>query len=155
MTRGDAADAMIPRMSKPTADAGVTRTLLVLGARNLGGHLVDRFGADGWKTAAVARSEDTLAAVRERGAVAIQADATEPKQLAQALAAARAELGALDVVVNAMSVAVPDPGEPWGGGPLADAELPTWERWSAAISRMAFVFLSEGARRSAQEAVEP
>jgi NAD(P)-dependent dehydrogenase (short-subunit alcohol dehydrogenase family) len=45
-----------------------------------------------------------------------------------------------------MSVAVPQPGEPWGGGPLAGAELATWERWSAAISRMAFVFLSEGAR---------
>jgi NAD(P)-dependent dehydrogenase (short-subunit alcohol dehydrogenase family) len=124
----------------------VSRTLVVLGARNLGGHLLERFGADGWKTAAVARSDDTLAAIRDRGALALQADATDPVQLAQALAGARAGLGSLDVVVNAMSVAVPEPGEPWGGGPLADADLATWERWSAAISRMAFVFLAEGAR---------
>jgi len=121
-------------------------TLVVLGARNLGGHLLERFGAEGWKTAAVARSDDTLAAIRAHGAVALRADGTDPAQLAQALADARAELGTLDVVVNAMSVAVPEPGEPWGGGPLADAGLATWERWSAAISRMAFVFLSEGAR---------
>jgi NAD(P)-dependent dehydrogenase (short-subunit alcohol dehydrogenase family) len=120
--------------------------MVVLGARNLGGHLIERFGADGWKTAAVARSQETLSAIRDRGALALQADATDPPQLARALADARAELGALDVVVNAMSVTVPEPGEPWGGGPLADADVTAWERWTAAISRMAFVFLSEGAR---------
>jgi hypothetical protein len=108
--------------------------LVVLGARNLGGAVVDRFLADGWRAAAVARSEETLAAVRGRGALALEADATEPSALASALARAREELGGLDVIVNALSVAAPASGEPWGGGPLADTSLEQWGRWAAAIS---------------------
>ena len=49
----------------------MTGTILVLGARNLGGAILDHFLAQGWNGAAVARSDDTLAAVRDRGALAI------------------------------------------------------------------------------------
>jgi NAD(P)-dependent dehydrogenase (short-subunit alcohol dehydrogenase family) len=120
--------------------------LVVLGARSLGGAILDRYVADGWQTAAIAQSEETLGMVRDRGALALQADALDPEQLAAALAQAREQLGSVDLVVNALSVAAPVAGEPWGGGPVADATLDGWERWTAAISRMAFVFLSEGAR---------
>ena len=61
-------------------------TAVVLGARNLGGALLDQLLGSGWSAAAVARSEDTLAAVRERGALAIEADAADPASLAAALA---------------------------------------------------------------------
>jgi len=120
--------------------------VVVLGARNLGGAIIDRFALSGWATAGVARSDETIAAIAARGAHAIRADALDPAQLAAALAEARSTLGGLDAIVNAMSVAAPVAGEPWGGGPTVDASPDAWERWTAAISRMAFVFLREGAR---------
>jgi NAD(P)-dependent dehydrogenase (short-subunit alcohol dehydrogenase family) len=120
--------------------------IVVLGARNLGGAILDRFLEDGWSAAAVAQSEDTLAAIRERGATAQQADITVPEQLERALANAAAELGGLDAIVNAVSVARPQPGEPFGGGPIADATLDGFERWGSAVARLGFVFLSVGAR---------
>ena len=67
--------------------------ILVLGARNLGGAILDHFLAHGWTGAAVARSEDTLARVRERGAMALEADASDPAQLDDAMARTRDELG--------------------------------------------------------------
>src|SRR5256885_2125381 len=48
-------------------------TATVLGARNLGGAIVDHLLAEGWAAAAVAQSEDTLERVREAGAQATQA----------------------------------------------------------------------------------
>jgi NAD(P)-dependent dehydrogenase (short-subunit alcohol dehydrogenase family) len=120
--------------------------LLVFGARNLGGAIVDRFVADGRPAAAVARSEDTLERVRARGAVAIAADATSPAEVAAALARARDELGALDVVVNAVGADRRRSDRPFGGGPLADADLEDFEDWTVAVPRQAFVFLSESIR---------
>ena len=38
----------------------MAKTVVVLGARNLGGAIVERFVALGWNAAAVARSEETL-----------------------------------------------------------------------------------------------
>jgi len=122
------------------------RGLLVFGARNLGGAIVDRFVADGWAAAAVARSEDTLERVRARGALAIAADATSPAEVAAALARARDELGALDVVVNAVSGDRRRSDRPFGGGPLADTDLEDFEDWTVAVPRQAFVFLSESIR---------
>jgi 3-oxoacyl-[acyl-carrier protein] reductase len=119
---------------------------VVLGARNLGGAVLDRLLADGWSAAAVAQGDDTLAAVEKRGAVALRADATDPAALASALAKAAGELGGLDLIVNAVTVARMQPGEAWGGGPIADATLDGFERWCTAVARVGFVFLSEGAR---------
>ena len=56
--------------------------ILVLGARNLGGAILDHFLARGWSGAAVARSPDTLAQVRARGALALEADAADPADAA-------------------------------------------------------------------------
>jgi 3-oxoacyl-[acyl-carrier protein] reductase len=119
--------------------------LVVLGARNLGGAILDRFVADGWQGAAVARSEDTLAAVTERGGLALQADASDPGELDGALTRARDELGGLDLVVNAVSASRAT-GGPFGGGPLAEADLEGFRGWAVAVAEQSFVFLSTGIR---------
>ena len=120
--------------------------VVVLGARNLGGAILDRFLADGHRAAAVAQSADTLSAVRARGALALEADATHPDALAGVLARARDELGSLDVLVNAVSLGRPRPPEPFGGGPLAEGSLDAFRRWGVATAELAYTFLSVGAR---------
>jgi 3-oxoacyl-[acyl-carrier protein] reductase len=120
--------------------------LVVLGARNLGGAILDHFLARDWRGAAVARSADTLTRVRERGALALEADASDPRALADALARAREELGGLDLVVNAVSAARATEGEPFGGGPVADASLEGFRGWAVAVAEQCFVFLSCGVR---------
>jgi NAD(P)-dependent dehydrogenase (short-subunit alcohol dehydrogenase family) len=124
----------------------MTRTAVVLGARNLGGAIVDRLLADGYSVAAVARSDDTLEAVSERGALALRADAADPDALTAALGEAREHFGTLDLVVNAVSAATPSGNGPFGGGPLGDADLAAFDAWTAAVARQAFVFLSTGIR---------
>ena len=121
-------------------------TILTLGARNLGGAILDHFLARGWKAAAVARSDDTLARVRERGALAIPADAADAAELERAMAATREQHGSLDVVVNAVSASRPPQGGPWGGGPIAEGTLEAMRGWTVAVAEQAFAFLSTGAR---------
>jgi NAD(P)-dependent dehydrogenase (short-subunit alcohol dehydrogenase family) len=118
--------------------------IVVLGARNLGGAIVDHFMELGWGAAAVARSADTLERVRERGALALEADASDLESLREALASARRELGSLDAVVNAVSASRPTGAGPFGGGPLADADLAAFHGWTVAVAEQAFVFLSVG-----------
>jgi NAD(P)-dependent dehydrogenase (short-subunit alcohol dehydrogenase family) len=120
---------------------------VVLGARNLGGAIAAHLDERGWQVAAVSRSEGSLEGVRERGLVGITADAADPQSLAGALAEARARFGRLDLVVNAVSAARPGrEGGPFGGGPLAEAELADFRGWTAAVAEQGFVFLSEGIR---------
>jgi NAD(P)-dependent dehydrogenase (short-subunit alcohol dehydrogenase family) len=127
--------------------ASMPRTMLTLGARNLGGAILDHFLAQGWNGAAVARSDDTLAAVRDRGALAIAADASDPGELERAMAQTRAEHGSLDLVVNAVTASRPPAsGGPWGGGPVADATMDGVRGWTVAVAEQAFAFLSTGAR---------
>ena len=57
----------------------VPQTVVVLGARSLGGAIIDHFLALGWNAAGVARSEETLDGVRNAGPLALQADARVPK----------------------------------------------------------------------------
>jgi NAD(P)-dependent dehydrogenase (short-subunit alcohol dehydrogenase family) len=122
-------------------------TILALGARNLGGVILDHFIARGWRAAAVARSADTLAQVRDRGALAIEADASEPADLERAIAATREEHGSVDLIVNAVSASRPPrSGGPWGGGPIADGTMDGVRSWTVAVAEQAFAFLSTGAR---------
>jgi NADP-dependent 3-hydroxy acid dehydrogenase YdfG len=93
----------------------------------------------------VARREDTLAKVKDRGALALRADAADPRSLAGALKTAREELGSLDAVVNAVSASRPPTAGPFGGGNLADADLEAFKGWTVAVAEQAFVFLSVGA----------
>jgi NAD(P)-dependent dehydrogenase (short-subunit alcohol dehydrogenase family) len=122
----------------------VTKTVVVLGARNLGGAIIDHFRGLGWNAAGVARSEETLEAVRSRGALALGADAADPDALAGALSAAREQYGSLDAVVNAVSASRPPSSGPFGGGMLADADLAAFQGWTVAVAEQAFVFLSVG-----------
>lgn len=120
--------------------------LVVLGARNLGGAILDRFVADGWQAAAIVRSEETAEAVRARGATGVVADVTSHAALDAALGEARATLGSVDALVNAVSLAPFGPGVTWGGGPLADAPPEAFDAWCAATARLCHSFLSLGAR---------
>lgn len=121
------------------------RGVLVLGARNLGGAVAQRFCADGWAVAAVSRGEDSLAGVRGAGVHGITADAADPDGLRGAIGEARAVLGRLDVIVNAVSASrPPDDGTGFGGGALAEATLAGFEGWTIAPARQCFVFLSAG-----------
>ena len=118
----------------------------MLGARNLGGAILDHLLAAGWSGAAVARSADTLERVRARGALALEADAADPGALRAAMERAREELDGLDLIVNAVSASRPPGSGPFGGGPVADATLEAWRGWGGAVAEQGFVFLSEGAR---------
>ena len=121
----------------------MAKTVVVLGARNLGGAIIDHFIQLGWNAAGVARSEDTLARVRERGALGLAANASDPEALGTALADARGHFGSLDAVVNAVS-ASRAAGGPFGGGELAGADLNAFDAWTVAVAEQAFVFLSAG-----------
>lgn len=123
----------------------MSKTVVVLGARNLGGAIIDHFLGRGWNAAGVARSADTLAQVSERGALAISADASDPDSLRNALGEARAEYGSLDAVVNAVSAFRAPAGGPFGGGEVAHADLDAFRGWTVAVAEQAFVFLSAGA----------
>ena len=124
----------------------MSQSIVVLGVRNLGGAIVDHFLGLGWNAAGVARSEETLDAVRSRGALAVSADASDPDQLAGVFDLARRELGPLDAIVNAVSAARPPGGGPFGGGELAAADVAAFQGWTVAVAEQAFAFLSTGAR---------
>ncbi len=123
----------------------MAKTVVVLGARNLGGAIIDEFLELGWNAAGVARSPETLERVRQRGALALEADAADVNSLSEALRSAKAEFGSLDAVVNAVSAARPTKDGPFGGGVLAEAELEAFHGWTVAVAQQAFAFLSVGA----------
>ena len=128
--------------------------LVVLGARNLGGAILQHHLAAGWQGGAVARSDETLAAVADAGGLALRADASDPGELRAALAEARDRMGALDLIVNAVSAARPPSAGPFGGGPFAEATLDGFRGWTAAVAEQAFVFLSEGVRAGAKTLIQ-
>ena len=93
------------------------RNLLVFGARNLGRELCVQLAREGWGTAAVAQSEETIARLPPE-TLGIVADASVGDEAERAFAEARERLGGLDLVVNAITVR---PRNGFGGGPIADA----------------------------------
>ena len=117
---------------------------VVLGARNLGGAVATHLLSAGWAVAAVARSDDSLAAVRSAGALGLNADAADPGALRAALDEVASSHDGIDLIVNAVTAARPT-GGPWGGGPIADASPDAFDGWTAAVGRQAFTFLSVGA----------
>lgn len=129
-------------------------SIVVLGARNLGGAILGHHLNNGWSGAAVARSAETLETVRAAGGLPLQADASNPDELRGALERARAELGRLDVIVNAVSAARPSKPGPFGGGTLGEATVEDFRGWTGAVAEQAFVFLSEGVRAEARTLIQ-
>jgi NAD(P)-dependent dehydrogenase (short-subunit alcohol dehydrogenase family) len=119
---------------------------VVLGGRNLGGAVLQSFLADGWAAAGVSLTERTAEETRARGALAYTADVRDPEALEKVLARAREDLGDLDVVVNAVSLARARPAEPFHGGVLADARSDALHWWTVPVLEAGFAFFREGAR---------
>src|SRR5919197_1634828 len=88
-------------------------TLLVFGARNLGRVLASQLAADGWRVAAVARSESTIRTLEDevRGAVGLIGDAGDPEDVERIFA----DVGDVDLVVNAITT------PPSSRGPVHEA----------------------------------
>ena len=124
-------------------------SIVVLGARNLGGAILGHHLNNGWRGAAVARSPETLETVRAAGGLPLSADASDPDSLRDALEQARTEFGRIDVIVNAVSAARPTRSGPFGGGALGEATVEDFRGWTGAVAEQAFVFLSEGVRAGA------
>jgi len=130
-------------------------TAVVFGARNLGGAIIDHLLAEGWQVAGVAHSPETVERVTSRGALGIQADASDPADVRRVLEAATQGLGAPTLTVNAVSAARPPrEGGPFGGGKLAEAGVEDFRGWTAAVAEQAFVFLSEGVRAGATTLIQ-
>jgi NAD(P)-dependent dehydrogenase (short-subunit alcohol dehydrogenase family) len=129
-------------------------SLVVLGARNLGGAILKHHLDAGWRGAAVAQSPETLTAIREAGGLPLSADASNPESLREALERARAEFGGIDVIVNAVSAARPTRPGPFGGGAIEQATLEDVRGWTSAVAEQAFVFLSEGLRTEARTLIQ-
>ena len=80
-------------------------TLLVFGARNLGRIVARELAADGWSVAAVARSEETLDALRidVPDALTLRADASLVDDVERVLGETRERFGPPDLIVNAIT----------------------------------------------------
>jgi NAD(P)-dependent dehydrogenase (short-subunit alcohol dehydrogenase family) len=122
------------------------RSAVVFGARNLGRAVIELLVGDGWAVAGVARTQSTLDGVKASGALAVEADVTDPASVEGALEQAAAAHGGVDLMVNAASAYWGDRTGPFGGGPIAEAALDGFDSWAAAPARAAFSFLSAGAR---------
>src|SRR6185295_14361909 len=122
------------------------RSGVVFGARNLGRAIIELLVSDGWSVAGIARSQSTLDGVTAAGALALEADVTDPASVHGVLEQVAAAHGGVDLVVNAAAAYGGERTGPFGGGPIADADLDGFQAWAAAPARAAFSFLSAGAR---------
>lgn len=115
--------------------------LVVFGARNVGRAVVaDRLAA-GWRALAVARSDETLEALTAAhpAVLTVRGDAADHAVVAEALARAEADLGGLDLVVNATTTVPRD--HSFGGGPIAAAPPERLESWMAGFLPAAWAIL--------------
>jgi NAD(P)-dependent dehydrogenase (short-subunit alcohol dehydrogenase family) len=122
------------------------RSAVVFGARNLGRAVIELLISDGWAVTGVARSQSTLDGVSAAGAVALEGDVTEPASVYGVLEQAAAAHGGVELVVNAAAAYGGSRSGPFGGGPIADADLDGFDSWAAAPARAAFSFLSASGR---------
>src|ERR1700758_1492295 len=125
---------------------GKQRSAVVFGARNLGRAVIDLLVSDGWAVAGVARSQSTLDGVSASGALALKADVTDPASVHSVLEQAAAAHGGVELVVNAAAAYGGARTGPFGGGPIAEADLDGFDSWAAAPARAAFSFLSASGR---------
>ena len=91
----------------------------MFGARNLGRAVIELLVSDGWAVTGAARSQSTLDGVSAAGALALEADVTDPTSVYGVLEQAAAAHGRVELVLNAAAA--------YGGhaaGPSAAARLP-------------------------------
>src|SRR3954469_2479553 len=122
------------------------RSAVVFGARNLGRAVIELLVSDGWAVTGAARSPSTLDGVRASGALALGADVTDPASVYGVLEQAAAAHGGVELVLNAAAAYGGGRSGPFGGGPIAEADLGGFESWAAAPARAAFSFLSASGR---------
>jgi NAD(P)-dependent dehydrogenase (short-subunit alcohol dehydrogenase family) len=122
------------------------RSAVVFGARNLGRAVIELLVSDGWAVTGAARSQRTLDGVSASGAVALEADVTNPASVYDVLEQAAAAHGAVELVVNATAAYGGARSGPFGGGPIAEADLEGYRGWGGAVGEQAFVFLNAGAK---------
>src|ERR1700741_772329 len=122
------------------------RRAVVFGARNLGRAAIELLVSDGWAVAGVARSRSTLDGVSAAGALALKADVTDPASVEGAPEQEAAAHGGVELVVNAAAAYGGERTGPFGGGPIAEADLDGFDSWAAAPARAAFSFLSPRGR---------
>ena len=117
---------------------------VVLGARNLGGAIATHLHEAGWSVAAVARSDESLAAVRERGITGLNADApTRTRSPRRSRRPARS---------TCSSTPCPPRARPAARGAAARSRTPTpkaYEAWTGAVSRQASRSCPSAPRRCA------
>jgi NAD(P)-dependent dehydrogenase (short-subunit alcohol dehydrogenase family) len=113
-------------------------TLLVFGARNLGRVLARELDADGWRVAAVARTEETIAILRDEvpAAVGLIGDASKPEDVERVFA----DVGQVDLVVNAITTT------PSFGGPIHEAPPDALDAYVGALLPGIFNVLRVGGR---------
>jgi NAD(P)-dependent dehydrogenase (short-subunit alcohol dehydrogenase family) len=118
-------------------------TLLVFGARNLGRVLARELAADGWRVAAVARSESTIEALRDEvpEAVGLIGDASDAADVERIFA----EVGEVDLVVNAITTT------PSFGGPIHEAPPEALDAYVGALLPGIFNVMRVGGRVLAGE----
>jgi NAD(P)-dependent dehydrogenase (short-subunit alcohol dehydrogenase family) len=125
---------------------GKQRSAVVFGARNLGRAVIELLVSDGWAVTGAARSQSTLDGVSAAGALAVKADVTDPASVFGVLEEAAAAQGGVGLVVNAAAAYGGERSGPFGGGPIAEADLDRFDSWAAAPARAAFSFLSASGR---------
>ncbi len=122
------------------------RSAVVFGARNLGRAVIELLVSDGWAVTGVARSQSTLDGVSASGALALKADVTDPASVYDVLEQAAAAHGGVELALNAAAAYGGERSGPFGGGPIAEADLNGFDSWAAAPARAAFSFLSASGR---------
>ncbi len=127
------------------------RSAIVFGARNLGRAVIELLLAEGWAVAGVARSQSTLDGVTEAGALALRADVTDPASVRQALGEVAEAHGGVELALNAAAAYGGERSGPFGGGPIAEADIGGFDSWAAAPARSAFSFLSASGRFAVEQ----
>ncbi len=96
---------------------GKQRSAVVFGARNLGRAVIELLVSDGWAVTGAARSQSTLEGVSAAGALALEADVTDPASVYGVLERAAAAHGGVELLVNAAAAYGGERSGPFGGGP--------------------------------------
>ena len=118
----------------------------MFGARNLGRAVIELLVSDGWAVTGAARSRSTLDGIGAAGALALKADVMDPGSVYGVLEQAAAAHGGVELVLNAAAAYGGERSGPFGGGPIAEADLDGFDSWAAAPARAAFSFLSASGR---------